>query len=467
MRASRTVVTAVACAVVAGCAGPGAQSEAAPRADAGDHAPTVVGREAPVGVTPRNRIVPLVDAHQHVMSPAAMALTVRQPSPPAVVVPAALAELLSARQRGVDQASYAALFAPDALVYAEEQGRWWTGAARILDALGNFGTGLQFVPSGYALDGTAGYVAGVLRTAAGQDTHNFILGLKQGADGRWRIASEMKQPISPPTYAPAVDAETVIAALDDAGIRYATVLSVAYWFGDPEKPVEGRAAKTRAENDWVIAETRKYPERLIPFCGVNPLADYAIAELERCAALGVPGMKVHRNSKFDPARPEDLERLKQFFRAANRHGLAIVIHLRGDPQLYIDHVFPEAPDVPIQVAHMGSAPFVLKMFADAIAAGKPGTKNLWFDWTQALPIEDLWMHGRPGGRIGGPLEAGERAEMAALIRAVGTGRVLYGSDMPLPWNPSPRDWWRKTVLTLPLTDGEIQDIADNRPPYVR
>ena len=419
------------------------------------------------GSSSRSEIVPLVDAHQHMMSPAAMALNVRAPSPPAVDVPAELASVLSTREKDVDQAGYAALFTRDAMVYAEEQGRWWTGEARILDALDNFGLRRRFVPTSYALDGAAAYVAGVLRKESGEDTHNFVLGLRKAADGRWRIASEMKQPISPPTYAPSIDAAKVIEALDDAGIRYATVLSVAYWFGDPEKQVDDRHGKTRAENDWVIAETRKYPDRLIPFCGVNPIADYAIAELERCAGLGVRGMKIHRNSKFEPSNAEHLEKLRQFFRAANKHGLALVIHLRGAPQLYIDHLLPEAPDVPIQIAHMGSGTANLKAFADAIAAGKPGTKNLWFDWTQALPIEDLWMHGRPGGRIGGPVAPGERDQMAALMRAVGLGRILYGTDMPLPWNPSPREWWRKTVLTLPLTDEEIRDIADNRPPYVR
>ena len=425
------------------------------------------GKSAPIGVTPRNQIVPILDAHQHLMSPAAMALTVRQPSPPAVEVPAALAALLSAREKGADQGSYASVFTSDAMVYAEEQGRWWMGTARILDALDNFGTGLRFVPTSYSLDATAGYVAGVLRTASGQDTHNFIIGLKKGADGGWRIGSEMKQVITPLTYAPAIDAAKVIEVLDDAGIRYATVLSVAYWFGDPEKQVENRAEKTRAENDWVIAQTQKYRDRLIPFCGVNPVADYAIAELERCAALGVRGMKIHRNSKFDISQPDQLDRIRQFFRAANKHRMAIVIHLRGAPQIYIDQIFPEAPDIAIQIAHMASGTDNLKLFADAVRAGKPGAKNLWFDWTQAMPIEDLWTHGNPGGGIGGPVSAEERTQMVALMKAVGLGRILYGSDMPLAWNPRPRDWWRKTILTLPLTDDEIKDIADNRPPYVR
>lgn len=422
--------------------------------------------ESRIGVTPRNLIVPLLDAHQHMMSPAAMALNVRPPSPPAIAVPRALANLLSAREKGVDDGSYDALFAPDAMLLAEEHARWWSGKARILDSLGNFGGGRQFVPTSYSLDRSAGYVAGVLRTDKGDDTHTFVLGLRKSAGGGWRIGSEMKQPIAPPTYAPVIDAERVIEVLDDAGIRYATILSVAYWFDDPERPVDDRHSKVRAENDWVIAQTQRYPGRLIPFCGVSPLADHAIAELERCAALGVRGMKVHRNSKFDPSRPEDLAKLKQFFRAANKHGMAIVIHLRGAPQLYIDHVLPEAPTVPIQIAHMGSGLSVLELFGKEIAAGKPGTKNLWFDWTQFLPIEGLWAHGLPDPNLSGRISAADKARVANAMRRVGLQRILFGTDMPLPWTPTPRESWRKTILTLPLTDDEIRDIADNRPPYL-
>lgn len=53
------------------------------------------------------------------------------------------------------------------------------------------------------------------------------------------------------------------------------------------------------------------------------------------------------------------------------------------------------------------------------------------------------------------------------MRRIGLDRILYGTDMSLSWNPTPRDWWRKTILTLPLTDEEISDIADNVPSYLQ
>lgn len=412
------------------------------------------------------QVTPLVDAHQHLMSPAAMALVAPPSAPPAVEVPPAVAALLEAREKVSDEASYRAAYVADAFVYAEEHGRWWTGTERILDAIGNFPAERRFVPIDYAVDANAGFVSGVLRTTSGEDTHTFVLGIRMD-EGGWRIATEMKQAIMPPVYAPAVTAEDLIAVLDDAGIRYATVLSVAYWFGRPGREGD-RQAMTRTENDWTIAETAKYPDRLIPFCGVNPLEDYAVAELERCAANPrVRGMKIHRNSRFDLEDPEQLRRMQEFFRAANRHGLAVVVHLRGAVEPWIDHVLPEAPDVPIQIAHMGSSWEDAAKFADAIEAQKPGTRNLYFDWTQALPIEGLWTHGLPGGGLGGSVSPEEKARVVGIMRRLGLSRILFGSDMPLSWNPSPRDWWRRTVLTLPLTDGEIRDIADNLPPYIR
>ena len=444
--------------LLAGCAHADAPARA--RAEA---APA---EELPIGVTPRNRIVPLLDAHQHMMSPEAMALTAPPAPLPPIALPPALAELLRAREGVADSASYAAVFSDDAMMLAEEQGRWRRGAETILDAIGNFPSGLSFVPKSYAVDGSAGFISGNLRDSAGQETHHFTLGIRQSADRRWRIVSEMKQPVMPPAYAPVITAEHIINVLDDAGIRYGTVLSVGYWFGREGRGLADPYGSTRAENDWVIAESAKYSDRLIPFCGVNPLADHAVAEIERCAGIpAVRGMKIHRNSRFDLTNPAHLERMRLFFRTANRHGLAIVIHHRGDVQILIDRVLPEAPDVPIQIAHMASSWDNARLFADAIEAGRPGTGNLWFDWTQALPIEGLWSHG-PGANLAGTATDAEKAEVVGIMRRLGMGRILYGTDMPLPWNPSPREWWRKTILTLPLTDDEIRDIADNLPPYI-
>jgi uncharacterized protein len=68
-----------------------------------------------------------------------------------------------------------------------------------------------------------------------------------------------------------ITAERLVAELDAAGTRVGVVLSVAYWFGNPRlAPVDNEYAKVRAENDWTTQQARRFPDRLVPFSGVNP-----------------------------------------------------------------------------------------------------------------------------------------------------------------------------------------------------
>ena len=82
-----------------------------------------------------------------------------------------------------------------------------------------------------------------------------------------------------------IAADDLIALLDAAGIRRAAVLSVAYMFGSPSRTVENEYEKVKAENDWTGREVARFPDRLIGFCGFNPLEDYALDELARCAKI--------------------------------------------------------------------------------------------------------------------------------------------------------------------------------------
>jgi hypothetical protein len=90
---------------------------------------------------------------------------------------------------------------------------------------------------------------------------------------------------------PAIPVREVLALLDAAGMRRALVLSVAYLYGSPARSVADEYARVRAENDWTGAQAPQYPERLRAFGSVNPLKDYALAELARCA----------RHPQLDPA----------------------------------------------------------------------------------------------------------------------------------------------------------------------
>jgi predicted TIM-barrel fold metal-dependent hydrolase len=417
----------------------------------------------------RERIVPRLDAHQHMMSPAAQALIVPHPVLPEVALPAELDRLLRERERVSGSPPVGALFADDAIIREWAEGRWWQGRARIDRFMNNLEKQVRYLPKAYAADGASGFIAGNIRLdgagATGSEAYNFLLGIRKGSDGAWQIASEMMSAVNPPVYDRPIDADRIVELLDDAGIRHAAVLSVGYWFGSPlrDPPVPDEAAKTRQENDWTVAQVARHPDRLVAFCSVNPLRSYALAELERCATLPrVRGMKIHlANSRVDLRDPQHVEQLRRFFRAANQHRLALVVHAKtqggygaAQGRVLLEQVLGEAPDVPVQIAHMANSWEVAKLFADAIAAGDPRTRRLLFDLAQAVPLaaEDQ--------------TPALMADIAATLRRIGLDRILFGSDMDVGGNPAPREHW-KAIRKVPLSDAELRTIADNLPPYLR
>ena len=96
--------------------------------------------------------------------------------------------------------------------------------------------------------------------------------------------------------------------------------------------VEDEYAKVRAENDWTAAQAAAHPDRLVAFCGVNPLKDYALEEIDRCAKDPYlrMGLKLHfGNSDVQLDVPEQVAQLKRVFAAANAHRMSIVVHMRA------------------------------------------------------------------------------------------------------------------------------------------
>lgn len=277
--------------------------------------------------------------------------------------------------------------------------------------------------------------------------------------------------IGGPDGPPSITGADIVKHLDDAGIQRATLLSTAYMYGKPGRAVDNELAKVRAENDWTIAQAAQFPTRLVAFCGIAPQKDYALDEIARCAAnKHVRGIKLHLgNSDIQLENPEHAKRLSEVFAAANKHRLAIAIHMRASFSMKRPYgaaqaraflaVLPSAPNVVVQVAHMaGTGPGyddppsqeVMSVLADAVAKGDPRTKNLWFDVAS-------------NANDNTPEQA---ALLARHIRQVGANRILYGSDAATSSNKPPREAWA-AFRKLPLTDAEFATIAANVAPYLR
>lgn len=280
-------------------------------------------------------------------------------------------------------------------------------------------------------------------------------------------------PLPPGDAIKPITAADLVALLDDAGIKRAVVLSVAYMYGSPARTVENEYEKVKTENDWTGEQVARFPDRLRGFCSFNPLKDYALEELERCAKDPRlrSGLKLHfGNSVVDYRNAQHVEQLRRIFRAANEHRMAIVVHMRAsisrklpygrdEARVFLNEIVPAAPDVPIQIAHLAGAggyadPLVdkaLAVFVEAVGNGDARAKHLYFDVTTVV-LPDV------------PAEEAQR--IATRIRQLGVQRILYGSDATTPPNLPPREGWA-AFRKLPLTDAEFQTIAGNVPPYMR
>jgi len=89
-------------------------------------------------------------------------------------------------------------------------------------------------------------------------------------------------------------------------------------------PVATKPTQQRPINDWAILQRS---DRIIPFGSVYPLADDAVDELERMAALGLRGVKLHPEYQgFDVDDP----RVRPLYRKIGQLKLIVVFHAGQD-----------------------------------------------------------------------------------------------------------------------------------------
>jgi len=461
-------VFAVAALLVAGRAHVAARQGAA---DTKAAAPQSSAAGSLAQVTERAAIVPRADHHQHIVGP--RATIPWPPLAPAANLPPELSRVVAERNRITGTRELGDLYTETAQVLdVQAEGQPWVrGPEAIRRLVASQDPASRFVPQSFAAGDTVAYVTGVAVLGGGPEMRaNVVFGLRKDGRGVWRIETEQATLIPPPPFAVPLTADQLIRDMDETGIERAAVLSVAYFFASPSRSWPGdEYANVRAENDWVAAQVARHPDRLVAFCGVSPIRDYAEREVRRCAGeLKMKGLKLHfRSSRVDVLNPEHLEKVRRVFRVANELGLAVVAHTNVRPygreqaEVFLKELLPAAPDVVVQIAHLWGgnefAPAALGVFADAVAAKDPRTKNLYFDLTEVEAAAAV---------SSDPAET--MREIARLIRRIGLGRILYGSDAAAtPDSPPTSLRWARLRRALPLTNEELRVVAGNVAPYMR
>ncbi len=232
-------------------------------------------------------------------------------------------------------------------------------------------------------------------------------------------------------HPPAVYAADAIRALDEGRVSKGVVLSCAYLYGLQPlhlKPAE-LASVIRQENEFTAAQIAQYPDRLVGFLSVNPLAESAIDEIHHWrGSHQLIGLKLHFTaSAVDIRSARERSQVAKVIAAAAEEGLPIVIHVGGgrfnaaDTELFIRDVLPRSGSSWVQIAHAGGGlprqdgnnVAVLRTFADHIVRNDPATMRVLFDISYVPAPDDT------------PQAANAVLEQ---MRRIGMNRFLFGSD---------------------------------------
>ncbi|MBI4278224.1 MAG: amidohydrolase [Armatimonadetes bacterium] len=195
-----------------------------------------------------------------------------------------------------------------------------------------------------------------------------------------------------------VEAESLVAVMDEAGIDRAVTFAPLLEGGEFEDPLYERA------NRVVHEATRRFPGRIIGYCRVNPnFGQQALDEMKRCREeYGLRGLKLHPDWEFFYANSRVVNPLME--RCAE-YGWPVFFHTGYYPLSHPALFLPVAkafPTVPIIMAHLG-----YRHTADCIVVAHR-CPNVYLE------------------------TSGNSSQVAIqeTLKQVGPDRLLFGSDVP-------------------------------------
>lgn len=223
-----------------------------------------------------------------------------------------------------------------------------------------------------------------------------------------------------------VNIPEALTAADAAGVHG---LAMQGWYWND-------AGLMTLHNDYMAEAFRRHPERLLGFASVNPkFGERAIAEIERCVALGFSGIGElgPGGNGYDFLDPDFLTVLD----CARHYHLPVCIHC-GEPVGHpyagrdttslvpLPDIAKHFPDLTLILSHLGGGlPFYAMNPRLEKAMG-----NVYYDTAANPLLYDI-------------------RSIRAVMTMVGADRLLYGSDFPLLLYPSR---CREADFTLFLSD---------------
>lgn len=254
---------------------------------------------------------------------------------------------------------------------------------------------------------------------------------------------------------PAAGGDDLVAKLDEAHVDRGIVLSAGYFglaFGFTTD------ANMAPENDYVADEVADHPDRLIGFCGINPLFDSAIDEIDRCLARpGMVGVKLHlEGSGVELTDADAVAALSAVFDRIAEHDAPVLMHvaepsglpLNGVEFATLSWILTSHPTVRVLHAHCAG-----NTDDDTIETWLRIRDSGYDPVTSFLDISACLAFHRDA-------PAGQKELMVWRFRTWGIDHVLFGSDYSPFFGETPQE--TLDILTdYPFTQAELNTILSN------
>jgi len=261
--------------------------------------------------------------------------------------------------------------------------------------------------------------------------------------------SKKRNALRPAQWDP--DGTNHLARMDEAGIEKAVLLHLDYGFlfGEGEITIE-------QQNQQVSEIARRYPDRFLWFCGVDPRRQEAARLFEKCVTQwGARGLKLYPTTGFLPADRE----VYPLYEMASAWGIPVYFHMgpenppyrnegNAHPSLLL-RVLVDFPDLKVVVAHLG-----FDFWRDLLALGKVN-KTVMCDFC-------AWQ------RVAKRSVEQFCRVLRRFLDEFGLERMLFGTDAPLLEDIMSSKEWVELVKSLPdraplpyrFTDEEVSALLE-------
>lgn len=266
-----------------------------------------------------------------------------------------------------------------------------------------------------------------------------------------------------------------VSIQEKLGIDRGIAISCAYFyttedFAGLESVRNDEAALVAAENDFIAQSVRQHPHHWVGFFSINPLSNYAAAEMDRCLQQPeLVGLKLHLPvCGIDLTNREHFQATANAFDWCEKNSIPILIHPfhGGEPLEAVDrfwHLIELHPTLQVIIAHVGSSGgFNAKSVAvlegfEALRTAKPKFKNaaIYFDLSGTILAS-------PSGSYAATSDEYCR-QFSDSIRRIGLDCFLPATDYPVSGAESFVSGLRDK---LKLSDEEISVLLNNVAPVL-